>query len=672
MERGLVVSINQRRRRVLCIWKRCSWSRCSWSQLPLLLCAVLVVQAGCSVSVKESSQTKSAPRYDVVKQDSPSVTQSVPWEIWPIFRDLNGHAVVNRELLLGDEYRRAGQRGLAMETYQKAETGILSPGEREAVVVRIASQYLVDGDAKQALATIGQYYRDSGKTEAGVNVPIGLVLAFAYGQHGDLDQALAWFSKVFDMGVRGGPAQSVAERGVGALLETVSHGELERLAVDWHADLLVSRYIGAERLKRSSSNYLEKGTPSGEPFWKRTEGVALVAVSPVGEVSDAPIHSGASIGVVLGLTDKFAALGKDTQRGIELAMANASQVGIASVTEDVGADSTKASAAVRKLVTESQPKVVLGPLLTESSVSASQTARELGVPLVSFSKSEGFNTGRGVYRLGATTSSQVSALLTAAHYGYGMRRFAVAYPNTSSGREYAQVFREGITRLGLSVELEVPYEASNDETLAEVARMLEGTSATGLLIPDVIDVSARLIQNLSPQLRRQLRPLGIALWDNVSKIARSQAVFEGALFVSPFFSQSSRDEVVSFVSSFKAKYGSTPNFLAAQGYDAANLVIAALKAESRQEGSFEAMLLQAPPLNGITGVLSTTPSGEIMRTFYVVEVLKDSFQELLPSERSTSEYLGDSLNPPPVERSISFSNGEQVGLGSGFAQVGDG
>jgi branched-chain amino acid transport system substrate-binding protein len=631
-----------------------------------------MIQAGCSVSVEEARKTTRPLRHDVAKQDSPPVIQNVPWEIWPIFRDLNGHAVVSRELLLGDEYRRAGQRALAMEAYQKAATGILSPGEREAVVVRIASQYLFDGDAKQALATIGQYYRDSGKTEAGVNVPFGLVLAFGYGQHGDVDQALAWFSKVFDMGVQGGPAQSVAERGIGALLETVSLGDLERLALDWHADTLVSRYIGAERLKRSSSNYVEREGYTGEPFWKRTDGVALVAVSPVGEISDAPIHSGTSIGVILGLTDKFAALGKDTQRGIELAMANASQAGIASVTEDVGADSTKASAAVRKLVTESQPKVVLGPLLTESSVSASQTARELGVPLVSFSKSEGFNTGRGVYRLGATTSSQVNALVTAAHYGYGMRRFAVAYPNTSSGREYAQLFRNEVTRLGLSIELEVPYEASNDETLAEVARMLEGTSATGLLIPDVIDVSARLVQNLSPQLRRQLRPLGVALWDNVSKIARSQAVFQGALFVSPFFSQSSREEVVSFVSSFKAKYGTSPNFLAAQGYDAANLVVAALKAESRQEGSFEAMLLQAPPLNGVTGVLSTTASGEIMRTFYVVEVLKDTFQELLPSERSTSEYIGDSLNGAAMERSTSFLGAESAVSTSGSIQVGDG
>ena len=150
------------------------------------------------------------------------------------------------------------------------------------------------------------------------------------------------------------------------------------------------------------------------------------------------------------------------------------------------------------------------------------------------------------------------------------------------------------------------------------------------------------LQNLSPILRRQLRPLGLALWDNVGKIARSQAVFERALFVSPFFSQSSREEVVRFVSSFKDKYKMSPNFLAAQGYDVTNVVLSALQGVSRGDGTLEALLLQAPPMQGVTGMLSVDASGELVRTFYVIEVLKDSFQEILPSERATTSGVGDS------------------------------
>lgn len=619
------------------------------------LCAIFFLsQLGCSSSVssrpsKNRASTLGAPNAQPSAPQNAN-TRLMVWEIWPAFRDLDGRSALSRELLIGDEHLSKGDRSLALQSYERALSHPLSPNEREAVVVRIASQQLFFDDAKTALSTIGDFYQSSNRDEASVNPPFGLVLAFAYGRHGDVDQSLAWFSKVSEMGTRGGPAQNAAERGVAALLQTVSNSELDRLSVDWHVDALVMRYIGAERLRRSASTYREEPTSPSMPFWVNAAEVTIVpagtpstgqALADISGESSLLSKNTATIGVVLGLSDRFATLGKDTKRGIELAVADRHGEGFSVVVEDVGSDSTKASAAVRKLVAEGEPKVILGPLLTDTSVSAAQTSRELGVPLISFSKSESFQTGRGVYRLGATTSSQVDALVTAAYYSYGMQRFAVAYPNTPGGREYAEAFRAKVTQLGLSIDVEVPYEASNNETLAEVARQLEGTSASGLLIPDSIDVSVRLIQNLSPILRRQLRPLGLALWDNVGKIARSQAVFERALFVSPFFSQSSREEVVRFVSSFKDRYKMSPNFLAAQGYDVTNMVLSALQGVSRGDGTLEALLLQTPPMQGVTGMLNVDASGELVRTFYVIEVLKDSFQEILPSERATTSGLGD-------------------------------
>ena len=632
-----------------------TFSRRNSPIVSLIMVIFSLFQLGCSSSVP--------PRADknrVVAPGALNVHQSVQqnsnarpmlWEIWPAFSDLNGRSAINRELLTGDEHLSKGDRSLALQSYERALSHPLSANEQEAVVVRIASQQLFFDDAKKALSTIGDFYQSSNRDESSVNPPFGLVLAFAYGRHGDIDQSLAWFSKVSDMGSPGGPAQNAAERGIAALLQTVSRSELDRLSVDWHVDSLVMRYIGAERLRRSASTYREEPKSTSMPFWANAAEVTIV---PAGTSSNGQALAGTSgessllskntstIGVVLGLSDRFATLGKDTKRGIELAVADRHGDGFSVVVEDVGSDSTKASAAVRKLVAERDPKVILGPLLTDTSVSAAQTSQELGVPLISFSKSESFQTGRGIYRLGATTSSQVDALVTAAYYSYGMQRFAVAYPNTPGGREYAEAFRAKVTQLGLSIDVEVPYEASNNETLAEVAQQLEGTSASGLLIPDSIDVSVRLIQNLSPILRRQLRPLGLALWDNVGKIARSQAVFERALFVSPFFSQSSREEVVRFVSSFKDKYKMSPNFLAAQGYDVTNVVLSALQGVSRGDGTLEALLLQAPPMQGVTGMLSVDASGELVRTFYVIEVLKDSFQEILPSERATTSGVGDS------------------------------
>jgi ABC-type branched-subunit amino acid transport system substrate-binding protein len=241
----------------------------------------------------------------------------------------------------------------------------------------------------------------------------------------------------------------------------------------------------------------------------------------------------------------------------------------------------------------------------------------VGVPLVSFSKSESFSTGGGIFRLGATTTSQIEALVNAAYGEYRLTKFAVAYPQTASGAEFVEVFKRKLASLGLTLELEVAYVAGNEASMLNVAQQLDGSAAEAVLIPDTIEASERFISSLSPTVKKRIRPLGTALWDNAQKIARSQALFERSIFVTPFFTQSVRPEVQQFMEAYRAKYS------------------AALRKSAESAQPFDRALSQAAPLQGVTGAIAVLPSGEIQRSFYVVEVLRDSFQEKLPSSSVT-------------------------------------
>jgi ABC-type branched-subunit amino acid transport system substrate-binding protein len=211
-----------------------------------------------------------------------------------------------------------------------------------------------------------------------------------------------------------------------------------------------------------------------------------------------------------------------------------------------------------------------------------------------------------------------------------MTRFAIAYPQSASGTEFLEAFKKKLGELGLSLELQLAYISSDETSMLEVAQQLESSTAEAVLIPDSIDASAKLLTNFSPALRRKMRPLGTALWDNVPKIARSQALFEKSIFVTPFFAQSTRPEVQKFVDSYRGKYNSVPNFLAAQGFDAGTLIMSALRKGLSEGTSFDRAFLSLPTYTGVTGVMSVLPSGEVTRSFYVVEVMRDSFQEKLP------------------------------------------
>jgi branched-chain amino acid transport system substrate-binding protein len=319
---------------------------------------------------------------------------------------------------------------------------------------------------------------------------------------------------------------------------------------------------------------------------------------------------------------------------------------------------------VRELVASGGATVIAGPLLTEPSVAAAQTAREVGVPLVSFSKSESFTTGGGIFRLGATTTSQIEALVNAAYGEYHLTRFAVAYPQTASGAEFVEVFKRKLSSLGLTLELEIAYVAGNEASMLNVAQQLDGSAAEAVLIPDTIESSERFISSLSPTVKKRIRPLGTALWDNAQKIARSQALFERSIFVTPFFTQSVRPEVQQFMEAYRAKYSAAPNFLAAQGFDAGILLVNALRKSAESAQPFDRALSQATPLQGVTGAIAVLPSGEIQRSFYVVEVLRDSFQEKLPSS-SVTRFDPTAPTAPGIAQSSTprLGDGERVESG---------
>lgn len=614
----------------------------------------LVVSAvGCS-GMDQGGRGRRPPSKSSRDISAVSPAEPMPWEIWRPFYDTQGVKLTNASLLLGDEMLRKGKRRSALEAYLKAQKTQLSNDEAEAAALRTASQYLALDESARALSTVSAYFKSRGLGEADVPTSFSLLLAYAYGRHGDIEQSLAWFSKTnrqAHQGERVGVQAS--ESGATLLLRTIPEKDFETIALDWSSDPFINELMGRERLRRASPGY-RVHTDLRHPFWQGTGESIVASDLAVPEVvgdGRAPV-----VGLMLSLSDKFGSLGRDTKQGFDLAIeADREQPRVKIEVRDVGSDSATASAAVRELVATASPSVVVGPLLSDVSIAAADTARELRVPILSFSKSETFPIGNGVTRLGATTTSQMEALVTAAHKDYGITKFAVAYPESANGNEVLHVFKKKLATYGLTPVLEAPYVASDEASILELAQRLDGVGAQALLIPDSIDMSVKVLSNVSVSTRRKLRPLGTALWDNPSKIANSQAIFESAIFVTPFFPQSTRTVVQQFTESYKAKFKTAPNFLAAQGFDAGTLVAAATHKSLRERKSFTEALVELPRYDGVTGVIEMQRDGEIRRSFYVVEVTPQGFQEHFPGSGGVTPVAAPTdTAPSPVRTGPSF------------------
>ncbi|MBR0357479.1 MAG: ABC transporter substrate-binding protein, partial [Clostridia bacterium] len=101
-----------------------------------------------------------------------------------------------------------------------------------------------------------------------------------------------------------------------------------------------------------------------------------------------------------------------------------------------------------------------------------------------------------------------------------------------------------------------------------------------LFVPDYYSVVA-LVAQQAYAAGVKATMLGADGWDSVLGVVTDSSLLEGAYYCSGYSTEDTRPEVQTFVANFKAKYGADPDMFAAQGYDAAMILAAAIeKAEA--------------------------------------------------------------------------------------------
>ena len=108
----------------------------------------------------------------------------------------------------------------------------------------------------------------------------------------------------------------------------------------------------------------------------------------------------------------------------------------------------------------------------------------------------------------------------------------------------------------------------------------------------------------------------------------------------PFFAFSSDPSVNKFVKGYEKRFGSSPDLLSAQAYDAADLALTAFgQASSGQNLSQTLQGLQSTM--GVTGYLSTRGNGDIARRMSVIRVDEGEVVEVLRGGKQGS-FTGNS------------------------------
>lgn len=366
-----------------------------------------------------------------------------------------------------------------------------------------------------------------------------------------------------------------------------------------------------------------------------------------------------TVGVVLPLSGRNAAVGQRALRGLEMGLGlhlPGSAFSLAVMDSEGNPDSARRG--VERLVKEDNVISIVGSLLSRTAPAVASKADELGVPNIALSQRSGLTEiGPTVFRNSLTSGMQVRALVRTSMENLGMKKFAILYPNDSYGVEFANIFWDEVLARGGQITAVQTYstketdfrlviqrlvgtyfgEARADEFNARLRELqssdkkrsvrqsnLENvltpiTDFDAIFIPDSVKALGQISAMLAYNDVRSVKLLGTNLWNTKDVTRRAGSFSPNLIFVdsiSPLVQERSR-----FIADYKSLYNEEPTLIEIQAYDAGLILrqLIAAGATSREELTKQLTALQGFP--GSLGTLSMNAEREIERpvTALVVE-----------------------------------------------------
>ena len=122
--------------------------------------------------------------------------------------------------------------------------------------------------------------------------------------------------------------------------------------------------------------------------------------------------------------------------------------------------------------------------------------------------------------------------------------------------------------------------------------------------------------------------LGANGWNSPDFARTADSSIDGAVFVDGFFVDSPSPTVQDFVGRYNKRFQTNPTVFAMQGYDAAKLVIDAVRKGASSGEAVHDQLLTQPDLSSLAGPAAFGPDGTLNRPLFLMQIKRGRFQQV--------------------------------------------
>lgn len=337
------------------------------------------------------------------------------------------------------------------------------------------------------------------------------------------------------------------------------------------------------------------------------------------------------LGEVLSMTGGTATFGISTRNGIELAVKEANAAGgvkgkklVTRVYDNQGKPE-EAAQAVTRLITQDKPAIILGDVASSNSLAMAEKAQAAKVPMITPSSTNTSVTQKGdyIFRVCFIDPFQGFVMAKFARENLKANNVAVLQDNRSAySIELADVFRRKFTEMGGKITGVESFSQGDTDFRAQLTA-IKNTKPDAIYVPGYYS-DVGIIARQARQLGLQVPMLGGDGWDSEKLFELGGSALQGSYFSNHYSPSNPDPRTQKFIADYKAAYGAVPDALAALGYDAARVAIAALeRAPDLGHQSIRDAIAQTKDFPGVAGTITLDENRNAVKPAVILKVGED-------------------------------------------------
>ncbi len=297
------------------------------------------------------------------------------------------------------------------------------------------------------------------------------------------------------------------------------------------------------------------------------------------------------IGEFASLTGKEAVFGQNAHKGVLLAIEETNAAGgvlgrqLELITEDDQSKPGEAATVVKKLISRDKVVAVLGEITSGRTLEAAPIAQQAKIPLVSPGATNVTVTTKGnyIFRVCFIDDFQGTVMAKFAATTLKLKRVAIlSSVSSAQAVGLTKYFRAGFTTAGGTIAADQKYTDGDKDFRAQLTA-IKNAGAEGIFVPGYY-AEAALICKQARELGFTGALLGVDGWESPELIQIGGAAVEGCYFSTHYSPENQSPAVVAFNQRFKQRWSLDTNALSALGYDAALVLIDAIRRAGTTEG----------------------------------------------------------------------------------------